>query len=235
MGQDDPGTPAPLVSGSLDLRLVSRYVWRGYDLSAGRAALQTYGTLGLGEAVELSAFTSSAPRTAARIDDIQLGVAYSRSIGGPWEASLGYLAYVTPGRDGEPTETSGEATAALTVGWDAGSVTVTYARGHGLAAGNSVNLWLEHEVPLRGPLTAVPYAQFDYLDQYGAPRVLRDRLAGIEAGLPLKLQLGSWRVEAAVTATYVPSRYVRAANEAAGGTARRWLPWGALAVTYAPE
>jgi hypothetical protein len=234
-GEDRPGS----ASLEAELRLVSRYVWRGYDLSGGRPALQPYleGSLPWGLGANL--FATSALDRQTQVDELQAGLMFSRGISPGWEVSVGYLAYLMPGTETEPSSdetdplafsSSGEFFAALEL-QGAVRLALTYSRGHGAGEGNSVNLVGRREVVWSdSSWSAEPYAQVDYLDEYGAPQGLAKRLSGIEVGLPVRRALGAVRVEAVMSLVWVPSSHVRDANAAAGGTGRSATLVAAVAV-----
>jgi hypothetical protein len=222
-----------------ELRLVSRYVWRGYDLSRGRPALQPYveGSLPWGLGANL--FATGALDRQTQVDELQAGLMLAREVSPGWEVSVGYLAYLMPGTETEPSSdeadplafsSSGEFFAALER-QGAVQLTLTYSRGHGVGEGNSVNLAARRELAWSdGRWSAEPYAQVDYLDEYGAPAGLAERLSGIELGLPMRRALGPARFEAVMSLVWVPSSYVRDANAAAGGTGRSATLVGAVAI-----
>jgi hypothetical protein len=223
-----------------ELRLVSRYVWRGYDLSRGKPALQPWVEAFLPNGLSFNFFTTAALDRQTELDEFQIGALYGRDLGAGLSLVGGYLAYLQPGTETEPTgeepgselefNRSGEFVLSLTRSWEGGYAALTYSRGHGSGEGNSVNLWLEHELALGEAWTLTPYLQADYLDEYGPPRRLGERVSGIEIGAPLRLSLGGWAVEAAGYLTHVPSGYVRASNGESGGSSRALQPWAAIAV-----
>lgn len=225
-----------------EARVVSHYIWRGYDLSRGEPAFQPYAEATLPNGLGFNAFVTSALDRKKEWDEAQLGLTFNREVRGVWELGVGYLVYVTPGTETEPTSkdadslassTSGELVASVRRSWDAGYATLTYARGHGSGAGNSVNLWAQHAFTWGGDRWAVePYLQLDYLDEYGPPSGLGERMSGVEIGVPLYRRLGDVRLQVAGYLTVVPSSHVRASNASAGASSRAVLPWAALGVVY---
>jgi hypothetical protein len=229
------------VSVAYDLRVVSRYLWRGYDLSRGRPAAQLTVELWTAQGLGVSAFGSSALDRRTELDEIQLAIGYTRALG-PWELTAAAFDYVAAGTETAPgadpdrpdaTSTSVElaVTVARAVG-EGGYAALTYSRGLGSAAGNSVNLWLQGALAFGGDrFTAEPYVQLDYLDAYGAPARALDRCSGAEAGVPLAWTFGAVRLSLTGHVTVVPSAFVYGANlDAAGGTARV-LPWASVGVS----
>lgn len=228
-----------------EARVVSRYVWRGYDLSGAKPAFQPYVEVTLPGGLGFNAFTTSALDRKTEFDEAQLGLTFRREVRGAWEVGFGYLLYVMPGTQTEPSPEgrdslspamSGEFVASVTRNWDAGYVALTYSRGHGSGAGNSVNLWAQRTFAWAGERWSVePYVQADYLDEYGPPSGFGDRMSGVEIGVPVYRRLGGLRLQLAGYVTVVPSGYVRDANGSAGGSARRVLPWAAAGVVYERE
>lgn len=241
-----PGAPlADSASTGVELyaevRLVSRYIWRGYDLSLGKPAVQPYAEVTLPSGLGFNAFFTSALDSRSEFDEAQLGVTYSRAVGAAWEVMAGYLRYLMPGTETEPNSdpadpgafsSTGEFVLALSRHWDAGYVTVTYSRGHGEGRGNSVNLWVQRTLALRGERwSAEPYLQADYLDEYppdGGFSGFGERISGVEVGVPVFVRLGGARALVGVHLTWVPSDYVRSANTGA----RSVQPWFTVGVVY---
>lgn len=230
----------PAISIYAETRLVSRYVWRGYDLSQSNAAVQPWIELSLPFGLSVNAFATSALDSHRETDEAQLGVGYARELG-DWELGAGYLHYIMPGTETEPsaaedpleTTTSGEVYLSLTRNWTDGLATLTYSRGNRSGKGNSINLWVERDFSWGDDRwQAQPYMQADYLDQYGAPTGLDNRLAMIEFGLPVLFQLGPVQLLAAAQVSFIPSEYVRALNRDAGASGRTVLPWFSLGVVY---
>lgn len=227
-----------------EARVVSRYVWRGYDLSRGKPAFQPYVAFSLPNGMGGNAFTTAALDRRAELDEFQLGLDYRRDVAAQAELSAGYLAYLQPGTETEPTgetdplafSSSGEVFVGLTRNWEAGYVSLTYFRGHGASKGNGVNLWAERRWTFgdgRGSIE--PYLQVDFLDQFDPPTGLGERLSGVEVGVPLFYRVRGVRVTAAGYLTYVPSGFVRGANRSTGGASRALVPWAAVAVVYQRE
>lgn len=222
----DTATAVPLAV-TADVGLVSRYMWRGYDLARGGAAWQTNGSLTVLGRLTATGFGSSITSERGRLDEGQFGIAYQGDLKGlAW--SLGYVAYLSRG---EPA--TGEMTAALTRTFAGASATLTYARGNGAATGNSVNLWLERSLDLRaGRVTLTPYLQLDYLDAYGLPASFGERFTSAELGLPARLRAGALWLTATASLTAVPSGAVRADNRDAGARPTGLVPWFSLGVAY---
>jgi len=230
----------PSLSIYAETRLVTRYVWRGYDLSQGTTAVQPWVELSLPFGLAANAFTTSAFDDHRDLDEGQLGVGYSREIGA-FELGAGYLHYIMPGTETEPssaedpleTTTSGEFFVSLTRNWTDGWATLTYSRANRSGKGNSVNLWVEQDFSWGDDRwQAQPYLQVDYLDQFGAPSGLDNRLAMLEVGVPVLFSLGPVQLLAAAQVSFIPSQYVRAVNLDAGGSGRTVLPWFSLGVVF---
>jgi hypothetical protein len=234
-----PDVPAGAFTMSAELAVVSRYVWRGYELSRGAASVQPWLTLDHRSGFGLNLFSASALDRSVELDEAQLGAHFAFTPRAGWGVDVGYLTCVMPGTETEPgagadplaLTTSSEAYLAVTRPAGAVAVTMTLSRGFGLGRGTSINLWLERAWALRGEtVTATPYVQVDYLDQYGAPRSVRDRVAALEAGVPVSFALGATSVTVAAHLTWVTSPYVRAGN-AAAGSGHRLLPWLSIGVS----
>lgn len=235
-----PDAPQPGVSVQTEVRLVSRYVWRGYDLSKSKPAMQPYAEFGLPNGVGFNAFATTAIDGTTEVDEGQLGITYTRGFGSALEGSAGYLEYLMPGTETEPSadpddvqafSSAGEFFLGITRNWERGSVAITYSRGVGTGEGNSLTLWAQRTFSWAGERWAAePYLQVDYLDQYGAPRSFADRVAAVEVALPLVRQIGGVQVGVGGYLTWVPSGYVREANGAAGAGSRALLPWIAVTI-----
>ena len=228
---------------SVEMQIVSRYLWRGFDLGVGKPALQGYGEVRVPAGLGFSAWASSALDRHTQLDEIQLGATYGRTIG-DWEAGLGYLAYLLPGTETEPNpgpdpmawSESGEISVYLARNWESGSVWLTYSRGHGNSRGNSLNLWAQRVVPLgKEGWTVEPTFEADYLDEYDAPGGLAQRLTQLHLALPLAYTTGSLRFAVEPHLTAVPSDFVREANRSVGGSARTLVPWFAVTLTWEPN
>lgn len=225
-----------------ETRLVSRYVWRGYDLTQTASALQPWVEVGLPFGLTVNAFATTALDSHRDLDEAQLSLGYKGDIGGGWELGAGYLHYEMPGTETEPgadpmdplaTSRSGEVYFALTRNWEGGFATLTYARGNRSGKGNSVNLWAQHDFTYFDErVTAQPYFQIDYLDEYGPPTGFENRLSQIEIGVPVFLRVGPVQLLAAAQVSFVPSPYVRAANLAAGATNNIAQPWFSMGIVY---
>lgn len=223
-----------------ETRLVSRYIWRGYDLSQSARALQPYVEVGLPFGLTANAFATSALDSHRDLDEAQVGIGYQADIGGGWELGAGFLDYEMPGTATEPgpdasnplaAGRTGELYVSLTRNWEDGYATLTYSRGDRSAKGNSVNVWAQQEVRWRdGRVTAQPYVQADYLDEYGPPARFADRFAMVEFGVPVLVRLGPVQLLAAAHLSFVPSAYVRAVNGEAGATDNIALPWFSLGI-----
>jgi len=220
-----------------ETRLVSRYLWRGYDLSNGKPAIQPYAEAWLPFGLGVNAFATTALDSHVDLDEAQLSLLYKRDVGGGFEVSGGYLLYIMPGTETEPSDdpdpmsvtTSGEFTLALTRNWENGYATLTYSRGMGLGEGNSLNFWAQRTFTWGNERwTAEPYVQADYLDEYGAPSGLGQRMSLVEVGVPVYYQLGPVSLVASGHLSYIPSSYVRSEN----ASGNRLLPWLSIGLVY---
>jgi len=218
-----------------ETRLVSRYLWRGYDLSGGKPAIQPYAEAWLPFGLGVNAFATTALDSVVNLDEAQLSFLYKREIGGGFEVQGGYLLYIMPGTETEPssgtdpeaTTTSGEFTVALTRNWENGYATLTYSRGTGSGEGNSVNFWAQRTFTWGNERwTAEPYVQADYLDEYDAPS--GERIPLVEVGVPVYFQLGPVSLVASGHLSFVTSDFVRSANS----SSNRMLPWFTVGIVY---
>lgn len=239
--QSDSAT-APAFSLYAETRLVSRYIWRGYDDSRNTPSIQPWIELSLPLGLTANAFGTSGLDRHTQLDEAQLGIGYKRALG-DWELGVGYLHYILPGTETEPspgadllmTTTSGEYFLSLTRNWEQGNAKLTYSRGNRAGKGNSVNLWVEQDFATADELwSAQPYFQIDYLDEYGAPAGFENRFAMIEIGVPVLFRVGPVKLLAAAQVSFVPSPWVRAANFDAGATRNIALPWFSLGVSFEP-
>jgi hypothetical protein len=234
----DSGTAAFALHA--EARLVSRYIWRGFDDSRNTASVQPFVELTLPLGFTANAFGSSGVDRHMQLDEAQLGVGYKRTLG-DWELGAGYLHYILPGTETEPspgahplmTTTSGEYFLALTRNWEKGYATLTYSRGNRAGKGNSVNVWVEQDVATAdGRWTAQPYLQLDYLDEYGAPAGFENRFSMIEIGMPVLFQLGPVQLLAAAQVSFIPSPWIRIANAGAGASRDVALPWFSIGIVF---
>ncbi len=228
----------------VEARLVSRYVWRGYDDSRNTPSLQPYTEIGLPFGFTANAFTTSAFDRHHDLDEVQLGLGYTLDAGRGWEIGAGYLQYVLPGTETEPspgldpfaTTRSGEIYFSATRKWDSGRATLTFSRGNNAGKGNSLNLWVEQDYAWGNERwEAQPYLQMDYLDEYGAPTGFENRLSMIEIGVPFLFRVGPVKLLAAAQVSFIPSRYVRESNRLAGAGGDVALPWFTLGLVYEPD
>lgn len=241
-GAQEADSATSAVSIYAEARVVSRYVWRGYDLSRGKPALQPWVEGALPNGLGFNAFVTSALDRRTEVDEAQLGLTYTRELRPGWEVGAGYLSYLQFGTETEPNfddpdtlsfNRAGEFLGNLTWNWEHGYATLTYSRGHASGEGNSVNLWVQREFEWAdGRWTAEPYLQADYLDEYGPPSRLDERVSGVEIGVPVSRRLGSLRLQLAGYVTWVPSAYVRSSNRDIGASGDGLLWWAAFAVVH---
>lgn len=227
-----------------ETRVVSRYVWRGFDLSRNTAAVQPWIELALPRGFSVNAFATSALDAHRDLDEAQLGLGYRHEVVPGWELGAGYLHYLMPGTETEPGPaeddalapgSSGEVYGSLTRTWENGYATLTYSRGNRSGKGNSVNLWVQYDYAWGGDRWAAhPYVQMDYLDQYGAPAGFASRFAMIEFGVPVTVAVGPIQLLAAAQLSLVPSAWVRTGNREAAGSRGIALPWFSAGVVYEP-
>src|SRR5512135_3192423 len=93
---------APAFSLYAEMRLVSRYIWRGYDDAQKTPSLQPYVETGLPFGFTANAFATTAFDRHHDLDEVQLGLGYSQAFG-DWEFGVGYLQYLLPGTLTEPS------------------------------------------------------------------------------------------------------------------------------------
>lgn len=240
--QDDP-TAAPAFSLYAETRLVSRYIWRGYDDARKAASLQPYVELGLPYGFSAYAWAAAGLDSHRDLDEVNLNLRYGQEFGA-WEVGLGYLHYVLPGTLTEPgphpidpllPSSTGEFYVSLAHSWDFASASLTYSRGNRAMKGNSVELRIEGDLPWADDAwRAQPYVQLNYLDEYGAPNTFEDRFSMVEVGVPLLRQLGPVQLLAGAHVSFVPSRWVRTLNAEAGATSDVAIPWFTVGVVWEP-
>jgi uncharacterized protein (TIGR02001 family) len=240
--QSDSAT-APSFSVSAEMQLVSRYMWRGFDLSRKTASLQPYVEVGMPLGFTASAWATSGLDSHQQVDEVDFTLGYTHAFGG-WEVGGGYLHYVLMGTATEPgadlenplaTTTSGELFATLARTWDDGSATLKYSRGNRSMRGNSLNLRVEQTLASADEVWgASPYFSVDWFDQYGAPQAFADRLTSVEVGVPVSRQLGPVSLVAALRVSFIPSRWMRDLNAGAGADNHIAVPWFSLGIVYEP-
>ena len=240
--QSDSAT-APAFSVSAEMQLVSRYIWRGFDLSQKVASLQPYVELGMPFGFTASAWATSGLDSHLQVDEVDFTLGYTRAFG-VWEVGVGYLDYILTGTATEPsadaanplaTSSSGEVFVSLARSWANGSATLKYSRGNQAMKGNSVNLRVERSFASKDEVWgATPYVSVDYLDEYGAPTGFKNRFAMFEIGVPVTHKLGPVQLLAAAHLSFVPSPSVRATNGLTGADQRSVIPWLSLGVRFEP-
>jgi hypothetical protein len=232
------------VSAYAQVLVVSCYIWRPYDLSMNQPAVQPYAELHLPARFVVLGFTSVALDHTTELDEVQLGITWSHHLAGAFDFALGYQLFLLPGTQTEPGTdphdplrftTTGEFTMSVTGTWSGGFAELTYARGYGTSDGNSVNLWLQQTIGLGGlqRLQMEPFFQFGYLDQYGPPPALAEKLSGIEIGVPVYWRVGGLSLEVSGQLDWVPSNYIRTSNGASpGGSSDALLPWASVGIVW---
>ena len=78
-------------------------------------------------------------------------------------------------------------------------------------------------------LQAAPCFQFGYLDQYGPPADLSERLSGLEVGVPVYYRIGGCSLVLSGQVTRVASNFMGTSNGASpGGSGDALLPWASV-------
>jgi hypothetical protein len=195
-------------------RLVSRYIWRGYDDARHAASLQPYAELGLPCGFSAYAWATGGLDSHRDLDEVNFSMRYGQAFGA-WEVGLGYLHYILPGTLTEPgpdpidpllPSTTGEVFVSLSRNWETGTATLTHSRGNRAMKGNSVESRIEEDLPWADEAwRAQPYLQLNYLDEYGAPRTIDTRFSMIEIGVPILGRVGPVRLLAGAHVSFVPS------------------------------
>jgi uncharacterized protein (TIGR02001 family) len=234
---------APAFSVSAEMPLVSRYIWRGFDLSRKTASLQPYVALGMPLGFTASAWATSGLDSHRQVDEVDFTLDYTHELGG-WALGAGYLHYVLTGTLTEPsadllnphaTTTCGEVFVTLARNWDDGSATLKYSRGNRSMKGNSVNLRVEQTLASADEKWgASPYFSVDWLDQFGVPAAFADRLTMIQVGVPITRTLGPVTLLAAVHVSFVPSSWMRGLNAETGADNHIAVPWFSVGVRFEP-
>jgi hypothetical protein len=240
--QSDSAT-APSFSVSAEMQLVSRYVWRGFDLSRKTASLQPYVAIGMPLGFTASAWATSGLDSHRQVDEVDLTLDFTHELGN-WALGGGYLHYVLMGTATEPgadladplaTSTMGEVYATLARSWDDGSATLKYSRGNRAMRGNSVNLRVEQSFASADEAWgATPYLSVDWFDQYGAPKAFADQLTMVELGVPVTRTLGPVTLVAAARVSFIPSRWMRTVNAETGADNHIAIPWFSVGARFEP-
>jgi len=226
-----------------ETRLVSRYIWRGYDDARKAASLQPYVELGFPYGFSAYAWATGGLDSHRDLDEVNFNVRYGQAFG-DWEVGLGYLHYILPGTLTEPgpdpidpllPSSTGEFFVSLARNWEQASATLTYSRGNRAMKGNSLELRIEGDLPwAEEAWRAQPYVQLNYLDEYGAPNSFEDRFSMIEIGVPILRQVGPVQLLAGAHVSFIPSPWVRALNAEADATGNVAIPWFTIGVVYEP-
>lgn len=227
-----------------ETRLVTRYIWRGYDDAQKAASLQPYVEVGSPLGFAAYAWASGGLDSHRDLDEVNLSLTYTQSFG-DWEVGAGYLHYILPGTATEPgpdpidplaRSTSGEFFLSLARTWETGTATLTYSRGNRAMKGNSLELRVDGDLPwAEEAWRAQPYLQLNYLDEYGAPSGFENRFSMIEVGVPLLRRLGPVQLLAGAHVSFVPSPRVRALNGEAGAGSDVAIPWLTVGIVYEHE
>lgn len=234
---------APAFSVSTEVQLVSRYIWRGFDLSRKAASLQPYVELGMPLGFTASAWATSGLDSHRQVDEVDFTLDYTHEMGA-WALGAGYIHYILTGTSTEPgvdleqplaTSTMGEVYVTAARNWDDGSATLKYARGNRGMKGNAVNLRIEQTFASADEKWgASPYFSADWFDQYGAPKAFADRLTMIQVGVPITRDLGPVTLLAAVHVSFIPSSWMRVVNAETGADNHVAVPWFSVGVRYEP-
>ena len=226
-----------------ETRLVSRYIWRGYDDARKAASLQPYVEVGLPFGFTTYVWGTSGLDRHHDVDELNFSVAYAHPMG-DWEVGLGYLHYVLPGTLTEPgpdpldalvAGSTGEVFVSLARTWETGRAELKYSRGNRSMRGNSVELKVEGDYAWGDEAWgAQPYIAVNYLDEYGAPAGFDNRFAMIEIGAPFLRRVGPVKLLVGAHVSFIPSPYIRAANADAGASSSIAIPWFTVGLVYEP-
>ena len=240
--QSDSAT-APAFSVAGEMQLVSRFIFRGLDLSRKAASLQPYVALRMPLDVTMTARAASGLDRHRQVDEVDFTLEYAHTFGG-WAMGAGYFYYILTGTATEPsfnladplaTTTMGEVWVTLARSWGDGSATLKYSRGNRAIRGNSVNLRVEQSVASADKTWgASPYFSLDWLDQFAAPKAFADRFTMLELGVPITRTLGPVTLLAAAHVSFIPSAWMRALNAAAGADNHVAVPWFSVGVRLEP-
>jgi hypothetical protein len=240
--QSDSAT-APAFSVSTEMQVVSRYIWRGFDLSRKTASLQPYAALGMPLGFTASAWATSGLDSHPQVDEVDFTLDYTHELGN-WALGVGYLHYILTGTATEPgadladplaTSTMGEVYVTAARHWDDGSATLKYSRGNRAMRGNSVNLKVEQSFASADEAWgATPYLSVDWFDQYGAPQAFADRLTMIQVGVPITRTLGPVTLLAAAHVSFISSSWMRGLNAETGADNHIAVPWFSVGVRFEP-
>jgi len=226
-----------------ETRLVSRFIWRGYDDARKAASVQPYVELGLPFGFTTYAWGTSGLDRHHDVDELNFSVSYAHPMGN-WEVGLGYLHYVLPGTLTEPgpdpldplvSGSTGEVSVSLARTWESGRAELKYSRGNRSMRGNSLELKIEEDLAWADEAWAAqPYIAMNYLDEYGAPGGFENRFAMIELGAPFLRRVGPVKLLVGAHVSFIPSPYVRAANADAGANGDIAIPWFTIGLVYEP-
>jgi len=240
--QSDSAT-APAFSVFAEMQLVSRFIWRGFDLSRKAASLQPYVALRMPLEVTVTARATSGLDSHRQVDEVDFTLDYTHAFGG-WALGVGYFHYILMGTATEPgfnladplaTSTMGEVWVTLARSWDDGSATLKYSRGNRAMKGNAVNLRVEQTLASTSEKWgASPYFSVDWFDQYGAPKAFAARLTMLEAGVPVTRKVGPVTLVAAARVSFIPSSWMRGLNAQTGADNHIAVPWFSLGVRFEP-
>jgi hypothetical protein len=240
--------PTPELILQADLRLVSSYMWRGYDLSRGAPSVQPWVQAELGQGplagLTLALWGSAAIDRTPELDEFDVMLGFHRSLTPVFDVYAGAWLYVMPGT--ESLDGSADDPLAPDINFElflAGSaalgngfVQLTYSRGFLTAEGNSLGLFGQYSLETPFPwLTLEPYAQLDYLDEFGAPPGLEDRIAAVEGGLVVHLKFNRVGLFLMGSGIWVTSPYVRGTNVETGAPSASLVPYGAISVAWEAE
>lgn len=228
-----------------ETRLVTRFIWRGYDDASKSPSIQPYVELTLPLGFTAYAWATSGLDRHHDLDEADLSLSYAQDFG-RWEIGAGYLHYIIPGTWTEPgpdplnplaSTSTGEWFASLAYKWEQTTATLKYSRGNRAMRGNSVELKLEGDYAVADEAWQFqPYLALNYLDEYaeGAEPGFENRFSLVEVGVPVLRQVGPVKLIVGAHASFIPSPWVRALNAEAGATSNVVIPWFTLGLAYEP-
>jgi hypothetical protein len=227
----------PALQANLQTTVTSRYLRRGRDLSAGALSMHVDAQVAWRDGIAFKAFAREGISSDTRtLDELHLGVWYNHGIVPGWQLNAGHIAFLTfmpfapLTNNAAHVKVSGALYFGIVRSLQPLSLSASYMRKYGPGAADVVSLRVKSSVGFLAGVVASPFIQADYEAPSGVTGTFEDRMASVEAAIPLRRAVGPFAVTASCHLTWIPSAFVQSLNEAAGLGTDGVLPWVSLSI-----